>query len=154
MGAAPSICHILPCVLLAGAHQIGSIFSTICPKGPLCLLELLDEFFFFRPVVPGGAGGAMAPPDFGRSVNPILTRRGRLCPPHYYCHPRIFRLSYGPVLAKSTTTTLHCLTTRVRWVTDHPSPSLSSSFLVSVVRKQPWKSVANWFDHSVNSEQK
>ena len=37
---------------------------------------------------------------------------------------------------------------------DHPSPSLSSSLLVSVVRKQPWKSVANWFDHSVNSEQK
>ena len=37
---------------------------------------------------------------------------------------------------------------------DHPSPSLSSSLLVSVVRKQPWKSVANWFNHSVNSEQK
>ena len=30
----------------------------------------------FRPVVPGGAGGAMAPPDFGRSVNPISTRGG------------------------------------------------------------------------------
>ena len=28
----------------------------------------------FRGVVPGGAGGAMAPPDFGRSVNPISTR--------------------------------------------------------------------------------
>ena len=27
-----------------------------------------------RGVVPGGAGGAMAPPDFGRSVNPISTR--------------------------------------------------------------------------------
>ena len=26
-----------------------------------------------RPVVHGGAGGAMAPPDFGRSVNPIST---------------------------------------------------------------------------------
>ena len=26
-----------------------------------------------RGVVPGGAGGTMAPPDFGRSVNPILT---------------------------------------------------------------------------------
>ena len=26
-----------------------------------------------RGVVPGGAGGAMAPPDFGRSVNPIST---------------------------------------------------------------------------------
>ena len=25
-------------------------------------------------VVPVDAGGAMAPPDFGRSVNPILTR--------------------------------------------------------------------------------
>ena len=29
-----------------------------------------------RPVVPGGAGGPMAPPDFGRSVNPISTRGG------------------------------------------------------------------------------
>ena len=28
----------------------------------------------YRGVVPGGAGGAMAPPDFGRSVNPISTR--------------------------------------------------------------------------------
>ena len=33
-----------------------------------------------RPVVPRGAGGAMAPPDFGRSVNPISTKVGRLCP--------------------------------------------------------------------------
>ena len=31
-----------------------------------------------RPVVPGSAGGAMAPPDFGRSVNPISTKGGRL----------------------------------------------------------------------------
>ena len=50
-----------------------------------------------RGVVPGGAGGATALPDFSRSVNPISTRRGRLCPPHYYWHPRIFRPSYGPV---------------------------------------------------------
>ena len=33
-----------------------------------------------RPVVPGGAAGAMAPPNFGRSVNPISTKGGRLCP--------------------------------------------------------------------------
>ena len=32
-----------------------------------------------RPVVPGGAEGAMAPPYFGRSVNPISTRGSRLC---------------------------------------------------------------------------
>ena len=43
---------------------------------------------------PVGAGGAMAPPDFGRSVNPISTRRSRFCPPHYHWYPRIFRLSY------------------------------------------------------------
>ena len=35
-----------------------------------------------RPVVPGGAGGAMAPPNFGRSINPISTKGGRLCPPN------------------------------------------------------------------------
>ena len=31
----------------------------------------------------GGAGGALATLEFGSSVNPIPTRRGRLCPPHY-----------------------------------------------------------------------
>ena len=35
-------------------------------------------------VVPGGA---MAHPDFGRSVNPISTRGDRLCPPNYYGTP-------------------------------------------------------------------
>ena len=34
-----------------------------------------------RGVVPGGVGGVMALPDFGRSLNPISTSRGRLCPP-------------------------------------------------------------------------
>ena len=33
----------------------------------------------YRAVIPGGAGGTMAPTDFGRSVNPILTRGDRLC---------------------------------------------------------------------------
>ena len=36
----------------------------------------------YRGVVPGGAAGAIAPPDCGRSVNPISTRRGRLCTPY------------------------------------------------------------------------
>ena len=34
------------------------------------------------PVVPGGAEGAIATPDFGRSVIPISTKGGRLCPPN------------------------------------------------------------------------
>jgi len=36
-----------------------------------------------RAVVSGGAGGTLAPPEFGSSINPIPTRGGRLCPPHY-----------------------------------------------------------------------
>ena len=36
-----------------------------------------------RAVVSGGARGALAPPEFGSSVNPIPTRGGRLCPPDY-----------------------------------------------------------------------
>ena len=35
-----------------------------------------------RPVVPGGAGGAMASLNFGRSANPISTKGGRLCTPN------------------------------------------------------------------------
>ena len=37
---------------------------------------------YYRGVVPGGTGGAMAPPDFGRSVNPISTKGGKSCPPN------------------------------------------------------------------------
>ena len=48
-----------------------------------------------RGVVPGGAGGAMAPPDFGRTVNPISTR-GQIMPLKYYWHLRLFRPSDGP----------------------------------------------------------
>ena len=44
----------------------------------------------------GGQGGAAAPPDFGRSVNPIPTRGDRLCPPNSYWHPRILKPSDGP----------------------------------------------------------
>ena len=51
-----------------------------------------------RGVVPGGAGGAMTPPDFGRTVKPISTRRGggQILPNKQYWPPRIFRPSYGP----------------------------------------------------------
>ena len=41
-----------------------------------------------RPVAPRGAGGAMAPPKFGRSVNPSSTQGGRLCPPSNTGIPR------------------------------------------------------------------
>ena len=55
-----------------------------CQAGfrPLC-----NKILFLHPwkshahrgVVPGGA---MAPPDFGKSVSPISTKGGRLCPPN------------------------------------------------------------------------
>ena len=35
-----------------------------------------------RPVDPEGVEGVMATTDFGRSVNPISTKGGRLCPPN------------------------------------------------------------------------
>ena len=39
--------------------------------------------FLCSPVVPGdGPEGTNEPPEFGRSVNPILTKGGRLCPPN------------------------------------------------------------------------
>ena len=44
--------------------------------------------------------GAMVPPDFRRSGNPISIsggRGGQIIPPHHHWHPRIFRPSYGPV---------------------------------------------------------
>ena len=47
-----------------------------------------------RGVARGGAEGARAPPEFGRSVNPIQTRGGRLCPPHYCQPPRIQKAIY------------------------------------------------------------
>ena len=51
-----------------------------------------------RPVVPGGSGRAMAPPDFDRSVNPIQTGESRLCPQHYYLPQQIFIPSCGPAV--------------------------------------------------------
>ena len=38
----------------------------------------------------GGAEGARAPSEFGRTVTPIQTRGGRLCPSHY-CQPHGFK---------------------------------------------------------------
>ena len=47
----------------------------------------------YRPVVPGGGGGAMEPPD-DRSVNPISTRRRRLWT-NSILHPDYLKLSPG-----------------------------------------------------------
>ena len=44
--------------------------------------QYLQLTYILRGVVPGRTGGAMAPPDFGRSVNPISTKGGRLSPPN------------------------------------------------------------------------
>ena len=50
----------------------------------------------------GCRGGANSPPNFGRSFNPISTRRGRLCPPHYYWHPLDYKTFLRPGAAGST----------------------------------------------------
>ena len=48
-------------------------------SSPCLLLKFFSLFEFSRGSVPGGA---LAPPDFGRSVDPISTRRDRICQPH------------------------------------------------------------------------
>ena len=50
----------------------------------------------------GGQGGT-CPPVFGRSVNPISTKGGTICPPHYYMPP------YGPERYSTFYSVLHVL---------------------------------------------
>ena len=51
---------------------------------------------------PGGPGGPLAPPIFGRSVNPIQTEEGRLSPPITTGNPKLFCPASGiSVLVKS-----------------------------------------------------
>ena len=72
-----------------GIEHGSDAIPVICPQlwwsylpkiyggGPVCNM-------YYRAVVSRGAGGArdaLAPPEFGSSVNPIPTRGGRLCPP-------------------------------------------------------------------------
>ena len=42
-----------------------------------------------EPGLSGWGGVSLAPPIFGRSVDPIPTRGSRLCPPQYYQHPQV-----------------------------------------------------------------
>ena len=49
-----------------------------------------------------GARVPIPPKNFGESFNPISTRRGRLCPPHYYWHPLEYKTFLRPCAAGST----------------------------------------------------
>ena len=49
-----------------------------------------------RPVASGGAGGARAPPLFGRSVNPISNQGGHIIPTQYYVPPPDFQTLRRP----------------------------------------------------------
>ena len=50
------------------------------------------EFIVFSDARTGGPGGPLAPPIFGRSVNPIPTGEGRLSPPITTGTPNVFHL--------------------------------------------------------------
>ena len=70
-------------------YQHVSTLSLACKKTRKDIFTLYHKSLFTkhiahtRAVVSGGAEGALAPPEFGSSVNPIPTGGGRLCPPHY-----------------------------------------------------------------------
>ena len=56
-------------------EKISAVFWMVAPPGEKnCFLQSVCSLH--RVVVPEGARGAMVPPDFGRSVNPILTMGG------------------------------------------------------------------------------
>jgi hypothetical protein len=59
------------------------ILKSLQARGDNLLLQQCNASSNVRGAVPGGAM-APAPPDFGRSVNLILTSGDRLCPPNYY----------------------------------------------------------------------
>ena len=60
-----------------------NLVSDSMTENPILFKEEASERDFeFRGVVPGGAGGVMAPPDLGTSVNPISAKGGRLYPPY------------------------------------------------------------------------
>ena len=58
-------------------------------RSPLMMIEMMGFVTHGNAIdntgvssLDGGAGGALAPPDFFRTVNPISTRRDRSCPPN------------------------------------------------------------------------
>ena len=80
--------------------------------------SLDNSYIIIRGVARGGAEGARAPPGFGRSVNPIQTRGGRLCPSHYCQPPRIKKAIYTSVVG---TLTRGCVSMGARVIIVGPS---------------------------------
>ena len=78
-----------------------NLFGAKCKRATCALDNYSPCVLGFRAVGTEGArGGAIALPDFGKYVNPILNSGGGWA--DYvdyitYCLPRISRLSYGPV---------------------------------------------------------
>ena len=59
-----------------------------------------SKYHLSRGAARGGAEGAGAPPEFGRSVNPIQIRGGRFCPSHYCQPPWIQKAIYTSAFYK------------------------------------------------------
>ena len=58
--------------------------------------EIISNRWHGRPVASGGAGGACAPPLFGRSVNPISTREGHIHAHQIILAPPGFKIFLRP----------------------------------------------------------
>ena len=56
-------------------------------------------YILSKPVASGGAGGALAPPVFGQTVNPISTRGADYAHHSNTSPPRIFRPCDGPAIS-------------------------------------------------------
>ena len=61
----------------------------LCQHALVYKSPLANPILYFSDAVSGWAGWTIAHPEFGGTVNPIPTRWGRLCPPHYCLPTRI-----------------------------------------------------------------
>ena len=75
------------------------LFVVYLPKILKTKFELNDLSVAVMPE-PGGPGGPLAPPIFGRSVNPIRTGEGRLSPPITTGPLNVFHLPASLLLSK------------------------------------------------------
>ena len=84
--------------MLRKSHESATLTPPLIFKG--CLFCDHDiSIMYDSDAGTGGPGGPLAPPIFGRSVNPIPTRGGQTIPPYYY----------GPPPPKFFTFRHHCM---------------------------------------------
>ena len=100
-----------------------NLISDSMTENPILFKEESSETDYeYRGVVPGLAEGAMAPPDFGRPLNPISAKGGTLFPPNNTGTPGFSDLPTALIMffilsCFQWKTYVHCVTNHLRKIT-------------------------------------